>query len=78
MFNRRHHPQITVMPHIAGSKCVVQLGSSEHYIDARQDVRCPNVSFIEVVIGGKVCYRETCHDGRAPARIIELIKERLQ
>lgn len=68
--------QITVLPHIAGSKCVVQLGSSEHYIDARQDRRYPNYSFIEVVRSGQVRHRETCQDDKAPARIIELIKER--
>lgn len=54
--------QITVMTHIAGSKCVVLLGSSEHYIDARQDVRYPNLSFIEVVRSGFVRHYETCHD----------------
>lgn len=68
--------QITVLPHIAGSKCVVMLGSSEHYIDARQDVRYPDCNYIEVVRSGQVRHRETCHDDAAPARIIELIKER--
>lgn len=66
--------QITVMPHIAGSKCVVLLGSSEHYIDARQGY--PGYSRIEIVRSGQVYYRESCRDDVAPARIIELIKER--
>lgn len=67
---------IAVHTHFGGSTCVVQIRSDwELYIDARQDPRHPENSYIEVVRRGHVVDFDICLKRHAPARIIELIKE---
>lgn len=63
-----------VLDHISGSNVTV-LKNSEHYIDARRDVRTPGVSYIEIVRNGRVYHREEISDTDAPKRVVELMKE---
>lgn len=58
---------------IAGSYVVVWK-NAQHYIDARKDVRYPNMSFIEVVRDGFVRQRLQVPNDRAPETIVELMK----
>jgi hypothetical protein len=62
------------LTHIGGSYCMVQ-NHSEHYIDARKDVRQPWATFIEVVRNGRVYLRDCVLNERAPERIAELMKQ---
>jgi hypothetical protein len=61
----------------AGSRCVVSK-NSEHYIDARMDVRHPGMSFIELVHNGQVRKRLTVDDAVAPEAIVELMRWELK
>lgn len=72
--------KLTVRTDIAGSYVVVLLGENrwcphdQAYIDARKDVRTPDVSHIEYVRGGRVRHRESVPNLQAPARIIGMIR----
>lgn len=69
--------KLEVLTHVGGSYLVVQLVGKDHYLDARKDVRTPDLSHIEVVRSGQVYFRENIYNKDAPARIIELVKEKL-
>ena len=63
-----------VLDYIAGSNVTV-FKNSEHYLDARRDVRTPGVSHIELVRNGRVYRREQVSDADAPMRVVDLMKE---
>ena len=69
--------KLKVLNHIAGSYLVVQVVGRDHYLDARKDVRCPTLTMVEIVRSGQVYFRENIYNKDAPARIIELVKEKL-
>jgi len=69
---------ISVHRHIGGSFVVVFFQKNpmggDLYIDARKDFRNPECSHIEVVINGRVIYRETQQNTTAPERIMEMVR----
>jgi hypothetical protein len=75
--------KLEVHDSVAGSYLVVQVVGRDHYLDARMrritdsfdDERA--LTLVEIVRNGQVYFRENIYNKDAPARIIELVKEKL-
>lgn len=60
--------------HIAGAYCVVWI-NPEEYIEARKDLRKPDLTFLEYVRNGQIRTRATVHNDFAPKSITQWMKE---
>lgn len=75
--------KLEVLDHIGGSYLVVQVVGRDHYLDARKRSSIDNpaderaLTLVEIVRNGQVYFRENIYNKDAPARIIELVKEKL-